>query len=42
LLVGDVFLHVDNADGVFSAADLWRLDEAIANLDALSATYTWS
>ena len=39
LLAGDVFLYVDDSDGSFSAANLSRLDEAIANLDVLLATY---
>ena len=39
LLAGDLFLYVDNPDGSFSADDLARLDETIANLDVLLATY---
>jgi hypothetical protein len=39
LLAGDLFLYVDNPNGSFSADDLARLDETIASLDVLLATY---
>jgi hypothetical protein len=39
LLASDLFLYVDNPNGSFSADDLARLGETIANLDVLLATY---
>ena len=39
MLAGDLFVYVDNPNGSFSADDLARLDETIANLDVLLATY---
>jgi hypothetical protein len=40
LLGGDLYVFVDNADGLFNAAELARIDDAIGGLDRLLLPYS--